>query len=252
MQPIQSCSMPEGPAGVLGLHKPPVQAVLGKPCKLPVSSNCQMVTTGNPPMLGQTPVPQTYPGIQERARPESTSQSTNYISISRPRPTALGTKASIKVSRPTEPSLQVKATGMANLLSISPNESPLPYCNSQKPMSPTSQLGFNPPSIPPTLPSPPSQPIRANTLNNLMPRPVSNSNPSPPPNPVPQLIPSQDAHAPTAGDTTDKKLNKTINEEGDFRWDFCYITIWVTNQVAILMVESLNNCNVSLKHWFIQ
>nr|XP_009303404.2 inositol polyphosphate 5-phosphatase K isoform X1 [Danio rerio] len=221
MQPIQSCSMPEGPAGVLGLHKPPVQALLGKPCKLPVSSNCQMGTTGKPPMLEQTPVPQTNPGVKERARPESTSQSTNYISISRPRPTALGTKASIKVSRPTEPLLQVKATGMANLLSISPTESPLPYCNSQKPTSPTSQLGFNPPSIPPTLPSPPAQPIRANTLNNLMPKPVSNSNPSPPPNPVHQLIQSQDV--PNAGDTTDKKLNKAINEEGDFR---VHIVTW--------------------------
>lgn len=223
MQPIHSCPMPEGPTGVLGLHKPPVPALLGNPCKLPASSHCQMVMTGNPPVLGQTPALQTNPAIQERVRLDSTAQSTNCISISRPRPTALGTKATIKVSKPTEPSLQVKAKGTPNFLSHSPTESPLPYCNPPNPLSPSSQLGFNPPSIPPTLPSPPSQPIRANTHNNLIARPVPSPNHNPLSNHIPQSILSPETHVPNAGDTTDKKLSKTISEEGDFRWDVTYL-----------------------------
>ncbi|XP_073686109.1 inositol polyphosphate 5-phosphatase K [Garra rufa] len=224
MQSIQSCAMPEEHTGVLGLHKPPVPALLGNPCKVPASSHCQMIMTENPPVSGlQTPKLQTNPAVQERTRPDSNAQSTNCISISRPRPTALGTKASIKVSRPTEPPLQVKATGTPNFLSHSPTESPLPYCNPQKPLSPNSQLSFNPPSIPPTLPSPPSQPIRANTHNSLIARPIPNLNPSPPSNPVPQLIPSPETHVPNTGDTTDKKLNKIIGEESDFR---VHIVTW--------------------------
>lgn len=217
MQPIQSCPMPEEHTGVLGLHKPPVPALLGNPCKMASSSHCQTVMTGNPPVLGQTSALQTIPGIQQRTRPDSTAQSTKCISISRPRPTALGTKTSIKVSRHTEPSLQVKATGMHNFLSHSPTESPLPYCSSQNPLSPSSQLGFNPPTIPPTLPSPPSQPIRAsNTHNNLITRPIPNPNTSPPSKPVPQPIPSPEPHVPNTRDTIEK-LDKTISEEGDFR-----------------------------------
>ncbi|XP_016118606.1 phosphatidylinositol 4,5-bisphosphate 5-phosphatase A-like [Sinocyclocheilus grahami] len=206
MQPIQSCLMPKEHTGVLGLHKPPVPDLLGNPCKVPASSNCHIVMTGNPPVSGQTAL-QTSPAIQERTRPDSNC-------ISRPRPTALGTKASIKVSRPTESPLQIKATGTPNFLSHSPTESPLPYCSPQNPLSPTSHLGFNPPAISPTLPSPPSQPIRANTHNNLIARPIPN--PSPPSNPLPQLIPSPET-------TTDKKLNKTISEEGDFR---VHIVTW--------------------------
>ncbi|XP_059395089.1 inositol polyphosphate 5-phosphatase K [Carassius carassius] len=216
MQPIQSCPMPEEHTGALGLHKPPVPALLGNPCKMETSSHCQTVMAGNPPVLGQTPALQTNPAIQERTRSDSTAQSTKCISISRPRPTALATKTSIKVSRPTEPPLQVKATGMSNFLSHSPTESTLPYCRPQNPLSPTSQLGFNPPTIPPTLPSPPSQPVRANTHNNLIARTILNPNPSPLSSPVPQPFPSPEAHVPNTGDTTEK-LNKTISEEGDFR-----------------------------------
>ncbi|CAM4730444.1 hypothetical protein PO909_022351 [Leuciscus waleckii] len=223
MQPIHSCPMPEGPTGVLGLHKPPVPALLGNPCKLPASSHCQMVMTGNPPVLGQTSALRTNPASQERVRLDSTAQSTNCISISRPRPTALGTKATIKVSKPTEPSLQVLAKGTPNFLSHSPTESPLPYCNPPNPLSPSSQLGFNPPSIPPTLPSPPSQPIRANTHNNLIARPVPNPTHNPLSNHIPQPILSPETHVPNAGDTTDKKLSKTISEEGDFR---VHIVTW--------------------------
>lgn len=217
MQPIQSCPMPEEHTGVLGLHKPPVPALLGNPCKMAASSHCQMVMTGNPPVLGQTPALQTIPAVQQRTRPDSTAQSTKCISISRPRPTALGTKTSIKVSRPTEPPLQVKATGTPNFLSHSPTELPLPYCSPQNPLSPTSQLGFNPPTIPLTLPSPPSQSVRANTHNNLIARPIPNPNPSLSSNHVPQPIPSPEAHVLNTGDTSEKKLNKTISEEGDFR-----------------------------------
>ncbi|XP_016374220.1 phosphatidylinositol 4,5-bisphosphate 5-phosphatase A-like [Sinocyclocheilus rhinocerous] len=207
MQPIQSCLMPKEHTGVLGLHKPRVPALLGNPCKVPASSNCRIVMTGNPPVSGQSPALQTNPAIQERTRPDSNC-------ISRPRPTALGIKASIKVSRPTESPLQIKATGTPKFLSHSPTESPLPCCNPQNPLSPTSHLGFNPPAIPPTLPSPPSQPIRTNTHNNLIARPIPNL--SPPSNPLPQLIPSPET-------TTDKKLNKTISEEGDFR---VHIVTW--------------------------
>ncbi|XP_050976316.1 phosphatidylinositol 4,5-bisphosphate 5-phosphatase A isoform X1 [Labeo rohita] len=224
MQPIQSCPMPDKHTGVLGLHKPPVPVLLGNPCKVAASSHCQMVLTGNPPVSGQILALQTNPAVQERTRPDSNAQTINCISISRPRPTALGTKASIKVSRPTEPPLQVKATGTPNFLSHSPTESPLPYCSPQIPLSPTSQLGFNPPSIPPTLPSPPSQPIRANTHSNLIARPIPNPNPSPPSNPIPQPIPSPETHVPNTGDTiTDKKFTKTISEEGDFR---VHIVTW--------------------------
>ncbi|XP_016102721.1 inositol polyphosphate 5-phosphatase K-like [Sinocyclocheilus grahami] len=219
MQPVQSCPMPKEHTGVLGLHKPPVPALLGNPCKMPASSHCHTFMNGKPPVLGQTLALQTNPAVQERTRPDSTAQSTKCISISRPRPTALGTKTSIKVSRPTESPLQFKATGMPNFLSYSPTESPLPYCSPQNTLSPTSQLGFNPP----TLPSPPSQTVRANTHNNLIARPILNPNPSPPSSPVPQPIPSPEAHVPNTGDTTEKKLNKTISEEGDFR---VHIVTW--------------------------
>uniref|UniRef100_A0A8C1Q422 Inositol polyphosphate-5-phosphatase Ja n=1 Tax=Cyprinus carpio TaxID=7962 RepID=A0A8C1Q422_CYPCA len=162
--------------------------------------------TENPPVSGQTPALQTNPAIQERTRPDSNSQSTNCISIRRPRPTALSTKASIKVSRPTESPLQIKSTGTPNCQSHSPTESPLPYCSPQNLLNPTSQLGFNPPAIPPT----PSQPICANTHSNLIARPIPSPNPTPPSNSFPQPIPSTKT-------TTDKKLNKTISEKCDFR-----------------------------------
>ncbi|XP_043106560.1 phosphatidylinositol 4,5-bisphosphate 5-phosphatase A isoform X3 [Puntigrus tetrazona] len=217
MQPIQSCSIPEEQTGFPGLK--PVPALLGNPCKVASSSHCQMVMTGNPPTSGQTPALQTNSAVQERTRPDSTTQSTKSISISRPRPAALGTKTSIKVSRSNEPSLQVKVTGMTNFLLHSPAESPLPYYSPQKPLSPTPQLGFNPP----TLPSPPSQHARANTHNNLIARPIPIPNPSPSSNPIPQPIPSPEAHVSNTGDTTEKKLNKTISEEGDFR---VHIVTW--------------------------
>ncbi len=237
MQPIQSCPMPEEHTGGLGLHKPPVPALLGNPCKMAASSHCQMVMTGNPPVLGQTSALQTIPAIQQRTRPDSTAQSTKCISISRPRPTALGTKTSVKVSRHTEPLLQVKATGTPNFLSHSPTESPLPYCSPQNPLSPASQLGFNPPTIPSTLPSPRSQPDHANTHNNLITRPIPNPNLSPPSNPVPQPIPSPEPHVPN---TTEKKLNKTISEEGDFRWDLLYTLSIIVQQLGLVPLIRLS------------
>lgn len=191
MQPVQSCPMPEKPNGVLG------QTLLGNPCKL-TSPNCQNAMIGNPP-AGQ--VQAFLPNNKDRVKPPLSSQaSASSISISRPRPTALPNKSAIKASRPPEPSLQVKATGTFI-------ESPIPL-NPQ--LSPTSHL--NPPSIPPTLPSPPAQPVRANTHNNFITRP----NPNLPSSPSPQPTQSPEMQIPSTGEGNNK-LNHVSGEEGDFR-----------------------------------
>ncbi|KAI7793043.1 putative phosphatidylinositol 4 [Triplophysa rosa] len=192
MQPVHSCPMPEKPNGVLG------QTLLGNPCK-PTSSHCQMDMTGNPPAAGQAQASQPIPNNKERVKPPLSSQaSASSISISRPRPTALPNKSAIKVSRPPEPSLQVKATGILT-------ESPLPL-NPQ--LSPPSQLHLNPPFIPPTLPSPPAQPVRVNTHNNFITKPNQNLSPTPSPQPTQ----SPETHIPNTSD-----------EEGDFR---VHIVTW--------------------------
>ncbi|XP_051541546.1 inositol polyphosphate 5-phosphatase K-like [Myxocyprinus asiaticus] len=206
MEPIKSCSMSEGPTGVLGLHKPP--ALLGNPCNWPTSLYCQLGMTGN---SLQAQALQPNPAVQERGGADSGTQAANCVSISRPRPTALGSKAAIKVSRPSE----------TNFLSNSSTESPLPYYSPQNPQfSPTSQLSLNHPSIPPTLPSRPSQPIRVNTHNNHIARPTPNR--SLPSKPIPQPIQSPETQTHNTGDT-DNKLNMTISEEGDFR---VHIVTW--------------------------
>ncbi|XP_055064838.2 inositol polyphosphate 5-phosphatase K isoform X1 [Misgurnus anguillicaudatus] len=200
-QPVQSCPMPEEPTGGLGLHKPPVQILLKNPCNLP----SQM--TGDPAAIGHAPAFQPTPTSQERVKSGLSSQaSASSISISRPRPTALSNKTAIKVSRPPEPSLQVKATGTPTLMSNSPTEPSLPSC------SPTSQLQLNPP----TLSSPPALPVRANTQNNLIARPIPN------PNPIPQTIPTPETQTPNTGDANNK-LNQAMSEEGDFR---VHIVTW--------------------------
>ncbi|XP_051540089.1 inositol polyphosphate 5-phosphatase K-like [Myxocyprinus asiaticus] len=211
MQPVKSCSMPEVSTGVLGLHKP--TALLENPCNLPKSSHCQLDMTGNSLMSGQAQALQPNPAVQERGRMDLGTHATSHISISRPRPTALGSKAPVKVSRSTEP----------NFLSNSSTESPLPYYNPQNlQLSPTSQLSLNPPSIAPALPSRPSQPIRANTHNNLIAIPIPNPNPSPPSKPISQPVQNPETHIPNTGDT-DKKLNNTTREEGNFR---VHIVTW--------------------------
>ncbi|TRY68049.1 hypothetical protein DNTS_003633 [Danionella cerebrum] len=214
MQPIQRCSVPERPVGVQGLHKPPALALHRNSCKLPTSSNCQILITGNPPVVGQITAQQKTLTVQQRTRPGSSTQSTNCISISRPRPTAQTSKGSIKVSRPTESSLHGKSKGSASSLSHSKTESSLAYCNTQ---NPASQLRLSPPK----LPSSPSQPDITNPINDL------SSRPRPKPNPSPHLVlnqtPNKEPQIPISGNTTDKKLQNTINDEGDFR---VHIVTW--------------------------